>query len=772
MLSTQVRPGWASAPVAPAVGPAVAVHGMEQEPLLVRVFTRRWYLLLICFAAAAAAGYGVAAQYGQSQYSVSGRLLYSRLPTIRDTGYTPTDIITTAELLKSPETIKKVNEELALTTPPTSLYEALEVKATRGTQLIDVTLSWENPTQAAEILNKLLDRFCEQMAEMRKKKVAEFVKDAEVTAHLKNRELASAKKSLRTFQAKNELFQGVDEYVDSLNDEYDAISRERRVIEAMVIKAKTQEAAIQQEQKSIEVMLKKEMLDVLERQYEAKIRNIKVGTPLRASFTPIGDSIKELRAQLDAEEKAALTESTATPPATENSASNATPPAAESSAAKTASEATTAPATAEAAAIGGRTSLVAWTSKLESLSKKLGRSLNEASKDGKHSSALELTEIQREDAKEIRAIESEITARQVQIEIHNEELKKIAVKARDAATLRDESQVLEDKIAQATNSATQANNLWNALKDTENAETKEFSVVSKAEPMVAGFSSTTKKYFAGTFLAVSLLLSLPIIGLEYFSHRESPADEAARRFGLPVLARRVASPANGANGDFGDVADEDDLRLLALRIQQAVNKPGSIMMFSALDQSQSPINLLSQLAECFAQRDERVLVVDAGKTPTSQEMLRQLLPSTAELLPALPEGIAAPNGIIATNEDGLPKLPGLSDYLSFACVGLDDLVLPTKIGGVDVVLNGSLPFPREGLATQRMSELLDQCRDRYSLILVAGPGASQPADLQMMAARADGIVFTVNSSRKVDRAGQQVLHELLSLEAPVMGVVG
>ena len=70
------------------------------------------------------------------------------------------------------------------------------------------------------------------------------------------------------------------------------------------------------------------------------------------------------------------------------------------------------------------------------------------------------------------------------------------------------------------------------------------------------------------------------------------------------------------------------------------------------------------------------------------------------------------------------------------------------------------------------SELLEECRKRYSLILVAGPSTRQRADLEMLAARADGMLFTVQPNSPVPSHGYEVLQELIDLEAPVMGVIG
>ena len=80
-----------------------------------------------------------------------------------------------------------------------------------------------------------------------------------------------------------------------------------------------------------------------------------------------------------------------------------------------------------------------------------------------------------------------------------------------------------------------------------------------------------------------------------------------------------------------------------------------------------------------------------------------------------------------------------------------ELVRRTRFPGVDCINGGIAMFPREGFATRRMSDLLDWSRKNYTLILVAGPPSDQVADLQMAAARADAVIFTLPSKQPLDR---------------------
>jgi Mrp family chromosome partitioning ATPase len=119
-----------------------------------------------------------------------------------------------------------------------------------------------------------------------------------------------------------------------------------------------------------------------------------------------------------------------------------------------------------------------------------------------------------------------------------------------------------------------------------------------------------------------------------------------------------------------------------------------------------------------------------------------------------------------------PGLIGLADFLRSHDVTADDMICRTSIPGVDMIPSGSTGFPQEGLAASRLTDLLDECRRRYTMILLAGPPTLQPSDLQMLSARADAILFTLPRSGRSNTQGEEVVRELLELGAPVIGIVG
>jgi hypothetical protein len=210
---------------------------------------------------------------------------------------------------------------------------------------------------------------------------------------------------------------------------------------------------------------------------------------------------------------------------------------------------------------------------------------------------------------------------------------------------------------------------------------------------------------------------------------------------------------------------------LALRIQQSLRRPGAVIVFSLLSHAESPLSLICKLAICFAEREELVLVVDAGSTlAQSRAVLASLFHGTPH---RTPDGAPLDPTLVdeGSNASSMATF-GVSDFLCHEELEMGDLVLHTKFPRVDCIHGGVCPPPREGLASRRMTELLEQSRGRYTMILVAGPSTKSQTDVQLLAARADGMLFTVSPNTPISSRGHEVIQDLIDLEAPVMGLIG
>jgi len=257
--------------------------------------------------------------------------------------------------------------------------------------------------------------------------------------------------------------------------------------------------------------------------------------------------------------------------------------------------------------------------------------------------------------------------------------------------------------------------------------------------------SNFMKLFVFAFGGIGVVLTLPLVFFEWLKFRPTPVSVISRRWNLPSLGIQTGG-RTAARLPATNLSDEaNSLRLMALRIQQSLFQPsGKVVLFSSFDHRDSPMSLIRSLANCFAMREESVLII-------------QTLPCEVENHTA--EGAGT----------GGSRRKGVAEYLAGECDDLDELVKGTGVVGIDFLPGGCTATASEAMASSRLTTLIDHFRDQYSMILLNGPSTYLPADLQMLAARADGIVFTVNNQSLRGVYGGEVLSDLIELGAPILG---
>ena len=259
-------------------------------------------------------------------------------------------------------------------------------------------------------------------------------------------------------------------------------------------------------------------------------------------------------------------------------------------------------------------------------------------------------------------------------------------------------------------------------------------------------SSNRRNLFVCSFLGCGLLLTAPLVAKEAMRLRPSAITVISRRWNLPVLGSH--SPGFSGNaGVHGNVGSQD-LRLMALRIQQCLSRPGGrVILFAGLDHEESPLSLIRSLSSCLAQREETVLMIQ------------------------IPPTHAATENFVAVGESSFrSQRPGVAEFLAGNTEDAGSLVFTSGVKGIDYLSGGCSAVASEAMASSRLTGLIEQFRAKYSMVILCGPSTLYPADLQMLAARADGIVFTVNQRSVNSVYGNEVIGDLLELGAPVLGL--
>ncbi len=280
-----------------------------------------------------------------------------------------------------------------------------------------------------------------------------------------------------------------------------------------------------------------------------------------------------------------------------------------------------------------------------------------------------------------------------------------------------------------------------------NCTIHEYFVSSSADfDPLKDVKSNRLKLFVFVFSACGLLFSLPAVVLELRRNRPTPAQIVSRRWNLPLLGFNSNRHLNLNGTNTHRQAEDNEVRIMALRIQQStIASEGRVVMFCGLDHDDSPLGLIYEIARCLSLREENVLIIETAKFEKEPSFASQ---QTIDM----------------------QVRPGLADFLAGSFDTANELIARTDIRGVSFLPRGTDEATAEVMASSRLTEFIQRARKEYSITLLCGPTTLNPADLQMLAARSDGIVFTVNHHSLRDVYGNEVIRDLMQLGAPIIGI--
>lgn len=114
---------------------------------------------------------------------------------------------------------------------------------------------------------------------------------------------------------------------------------------------------------------------------------------------------------------------------------------------------------------------------------------------------------------------------------------------------------------------------------------------------------------------------------------------------------------------------------------------------------------------------------------------------------------------------------GLSNYLMAQCDNLQQIIRVSGIEGLSIIDSGPLPAnPAELLNSDRMTALLNQCKDQFDHVVIDGP-ATLVSDSKTLAAQADGTIVVFNAQTTHRGEAMRILRELKDVQANVIGTV-
>ncbi len=707
------------------------------DSLFLNVLRRRWLLLTVCTLTSVGAAVYAATHYTMPSAETQGELRYVALPPALQQVYQAPNTLELAEMLGSNENLATLAQRSDLQIDPKSLTPLLDIKASHLSNIISVKLKWSDAQQAIEMVNELMDIAVQTTSESRRETLGRYRKDTEIALATANqrvqefRDRAITLRQERDAQLREEGSAGTE--VQRLTS---VISRiEDLLDQAILTKAKLSQQlmSVRSEVESIKGQIRQELLRSRQQQVELRLRALSRTSPQAGRLLKLQQRLAQFE-----EENRAL-------------------------------------------------DYVAWEAKLSVLGREVLGGIDPATLR-----AIETIE-QNLNYKQRSLERLELDLLPMDNEISMLEKRRASQERRLSEALSSEMEGLpnleeaELRLDEAQNARRSLQEQLDNIKRLEDTEFSEMTVLTPASWRTTEANEGRHKVFVFTLAGCLALLTLPVFALEHFFPSGDPAERAAKSLGLPLIGRGtfVAQQLRHDKVPIHPVNSES-LRLLALRIQQSVHGPGSLVLFSGLNHAKSSIPTISYLAECLARREERVLIIDACDRPGDsrqqsrhEDLVKTVLAPSAStgVAPASPEcEVNRPLGsatdlVPQPDPEPSPGLVGLSDFLHRRDLSPDEMICRTSIPGVDMIPSGSTTFPCEGLAAGCLTDLLDECRRRYTIILVAGPSTQQPSDLQMLSARADAILFTLPKNGRPNAQGDAIVQELMGLGAPVIGIV-
>jgi uncharacterized protein involved in exopolysaccharide biosynthesis len=196
--------------------------------------------------------------------------------------------------------------------------------------------------------------------------------------------------------------------------------------------------------------------------------------------------------------------------------------------------------------------------------------------------------------------------------------------------------------------------------------------------------------------------------------------EAAAPMSTPSKAPRadripVAEPAG--NAEPIAVAEPEPVRALAERLIEEKVDRGGIVLFAPTDEELRLAPAIGDLGRYFTARGDRVLVFDARQAAEA------------------PPWVQAP-GVAAS----------VAGFLSGQAERATECFVPTSLSGVEYSQVDLSKRVSGVLEARRFQELVEQMRERYSVVFLVGPPVTLDDDHPLLASMAEGMVLVTETA--------------------------
>lgn len=174
----------------------------------------------------------------------------------------------------------------------------------------------------------------------------------------------------------------------------------------------------------------------------------------------------------------------------------------------------------------------------------------------------------------------------------------------------------------------------------------------------------------------------------------------------------------------------------------AVDGKMQVIMVTSAGPGEGKSTTIGNLAITYAQAERRVLLIDADmRKPTEHHTF-----------------------------DVSNRL-GLSSVLSQQS-GVGEAIQSTQIPNLSVLTSGPIPpNPAEMMASNRMTQLMEELRGMFDVILIDSPPILAVTDAQLLSVRCDGVIFVIDQGKLKKEYALKAKANLEKAGAKILGVV-
>jgi uncharacterized protein involved in exopolysaccharide biosynthesis len=277
--------------------------------------------------------------------------------------------------------------------------------------------------------------------------------------------------------------------------------------------------------------------------------------------------------------------------------------------------------------------------------------------------------------------------------------------------------------------------LTDAAERTQDLNANDLRVHSSATAGTTPYSTNAPKLGLAMVGASALMLIGYLALFALPAAAQSPVGSATNSPALPRAlvalvpyiqqAKGRLGGTHSANTPAGDglppsrPASQPEVQAIAKRILEDGVDPGGIVLFAPTAENLQVAPVMGGLGEVFGQRGDRVLIFDARQTAETPDWA----------------GPQAP--VVARNVEG---------YLDGQADGATDCFVSTNLSGVEYSRADLTSHVSGVMAVHRFRQLVEEMRERYSVVFLVGPPVSLDESDPLLAMMAEGMVLVTESS--------------------------